>query len=117
LARTGKTIHEVNFVSLDEHGDFQIADEPATDVSTEKSVRSSLHNAAPAVRIVFSDGAGPKQTLYYFSTNLADGSFDLSGFSALLAKRGPADVISLAQRPLRQRAQAIARSQRHHPSG
>jgi hypothetical protein len=93
LARTGKTIHEVNFVSLDEHGDFQIADEPATNVSTEKSVRSSLHNAAPGVKIVFSDGARPKQTLYYFSTNLANGSFDRSGFSAFLAKLGPADSL------------------------
>jgi hypothetical protein len=93
LARTGKTIHEVNFVSLDEHGDFQIADEPTTDVGIEKSVRSSLHSAAPGVKIVFSDGAGPKQTLYYFSTNLADGSFDRSGFSAFLAKLGPADSL------------------------
>jgi hypothetical protein len=93
LARTGKTIHEVNFVNLDEHGDFRIADEQATNVSTEKSVRSSLHSAAPGVKIVFSDGAGPKQTLYYFSTNLADGSFDRSGFSAFLAKLGPADSL------------------------
>src|SRR5262249_516136 len=53
LARTGKTIHEVGFVSLDEHGSFQIADEPATDVSAEKPVRSSLHNAAPGVKIFF----------------------------------------------------------------
>ena len=43
--------------------------------------------------IVFSDGNGPKQTLYYFSTNLADGSFERSGLSAFLAKLGPADLI------------------------
>jgi len=92
LARTGKTIHEVNFVRLDEHGDFQIADQLATNVSIEKSVRSSLDDATGA-KIVFSDGAGPKQTLYYFSTNLADGSFDRSGFSAFLAKLGPADSL------------------------
>ena len=83
----------VNFVSLDEHGDFQIAYDSATDVNIEKSVRSSLHNAAPGVKIVFSDGGGPKQTLYYFSTNLADGWFDRSGFSAFLAKLGPADSL------------------------
>jgi len=92
LARTGKTIHEVNFVSLDEYGDFQIADEvAANDVDTKKPVRSSPYSAAPGVKIVFSDGTGPKQTLYYFSTNLADGSFERSGFSAFLAKLGPAD--------------------------
>src|SRR4029077_7510990 len=44
-------------------------------------------------KIVFSDGTGPKQTLYYFSTNLADGSFERSGFSAFLAKLGPADSL------------------------
>jgi hypothetical protein len=93
LARTGKTIHEANFGSLDEHGDFQIAADPAREVSTEKSVRSSIHSGAPGVKIVFSDGAGPKQTLYYFSTNLVDGSLDRSGFSLFLAKVGPADSL------------------------
>jgi hypothetical protein len=34
-----------------------------------------------------------RRTLYYFSTNLADGSFDRSGFSAFLAKLGPADSL------------------------
>src|SRR5262249_28993079 len=54
LARTGKTIHEVGFVSLDEHGSFQIADEV---------VSSPPRSAAPGVKIVFSDCSGPKQTL------------------------------------------------------
>ena len=34
-----------------------------------------------------------RQTLYYFSTNLADGSFQRSGFSAFLTKFGPADSL------------------------
>ena len=85
LARTGKTIHELNLVSLDEQGNVQIAD----DLVTNKAARS----AAPGVRIVFSDGNGPNQTLYYFSTNLADGSFERSGFAAFLAKLGPADSL------------------------
>jgi hypothetical protein len=85
LARTGKTIHELNLVSLDEQGNIQIAD----DLVTNKAARS----AAPGVRIVFSDGNGPNQTLYYFSTNLADGSFERSGFAAVLAKLGPADSL------------------------
>ena len=53
LARTGKTIHEVGFVSLDEHGSFQIADEMATtSVNANKPVRSPPHSAAPGVKIV-----------------------------------------------------------------
>jgi hypothetical protein len=94
LARTGKTIHEVNFASLDEYGTFQIADElAATDIDTKKPVRSQQRSVASGVTIVFSDGNGPKQTLFYFSTNLADGSFEHSGFSAFLAKLGPADSL------------------------
>jgi hypothetical protein len=86
LARTGKTVHELNLVSLNEQGDLQTADVLAANHVTPRS-------AAPGVKIVFSDGTGPKQTLYYFSTNLADGSFERSGFSAFLAKQGPADSL------------------------
>jgi len=81
LARTGKTVHEVDFVSLDEQGNLQGADQVAP------------RSTAPGVKIVFSEGDGPKQTLYYFNTNIADGSFERSGFSAFLAKLGPADSL------------------------
>ena len=90
LARTSKTIHEVNFMRLDEQGNLQIADglDAVTRVSeTNKTATSS------GVKIVFSDDNGRRQTLYYFSTNLADGSFQRSGFSAFLAKLGPADSL------------------------
>ena len=94
LARTGKTIHELNLGRLDEQGNFQIADDPAaTDVNTKKLVTGPPHSAAPGVKIVFSDGTKPKQTLYYFSINLADGSFERSRFSDFLAKLGPADSL------------------------
>jgi hypothetical protein len=83
LARTGKTVHELNFVSLDEQGNLQVAGQAA----------SPSRGAAPGVRIVFSEGDGPKQTLYYFSTNIADGSFERSGFLPFLAKLGPADSL------------------------
>ena len=83
LARTGKTVHELNFVSLDEQGNVQVADQGA----------SSTRGAAPGVKIVFSEGDAPKQTLYYFSTNIADESFERSGFSAFLTKLGPADSL------------------------
>jgi hypothetical protein len=94
LARTGKTIHEINLVHLDEQGNLHSADElGATNGDTTKPVRSQYRSAASGVKIVFSDGNGPKQTLYYFSTNLADGSFERSGFSAFLARLGPADSL------------------------
>ena len=48
-------------------------------------------SAAQGVKIVFSDGSGPNQTLYYFSTNLADGCVERSGFLAFCDKLGPAD--------------------------
>jgi len=80
LPRTGKTVHELNFVNLDQQGNLEIADQGAS-------------GTAPDVKIVFSEGDGPKQTLYYFSTNIADESFERSGFSAFLAKFGPADSL------------------------
>jgi hypothetical protein len=83
LARTGKTVHELNFVSLDEQGNVQVADQGV----------SSTRGAAPGVKIVFSEGDRPKQTLYYFSTNIADDSFERSGFSAFLTKLGSADSL------------------------
>jgi hypothetical protein len=94
LARTGKTIHDVNFGRLDEQGIFQIVENRgATNANTKKPVGSSPRRAAPGVEIVFSEGNGPKQALYYFSTNLADGSFEQSGFAAFLTKLGPADSL------------------------
>ena len=92
LARTGKTIHDVSFVGLDAEGNFLTADEPtATNANTRKPMRSIARNAAPGVKIVFSDGNGPQQTLYYFSTNLADGSVERSGFLAFCQNLGVAD--------------------------
>jgi len=90
MARTGKTIQDVSFVSLDEHGNVQTDEPLATSVSTKRAFRTG-HSAAAGVKIVFTDGSGPQQTLYYFSTNLADGSFERSGFRAFLDKLGPAD--------------------------
>ena len=92
LARTGKTIHEVSLVSLDSQGNIQTPDEAAdADGKTRKILRRAPPSAAPGVKIVFSDGDGPKKTLYYFSTNLADGSFERSGFEAFCSKLGVAD--------------------------
>jgi hypothetical protein len=83
LARTGKTVHEVSFVSLDKD---IVADEAGKRVG-----RATTQSAAKGVKIVFSDGNGPNQTLYYFSTDLSDGGVKISGFLEFCAKLGAAD--------------------------
>jgi hypothetical protein len=88
LARTGKTIHDVASVGLDEKGNIQVLDEPAGAAATNQKANRS---AARAIRIVFSHENGPRQTLYYFSTNLADSSVAHSGFLAFCERLGPAD--------------------------
>jgi len=86
MARTGKTIHEVSFVGLDPEGNVQ-------DLGPVGDGRKAMQSGSGAkgVKIVFSDGSGPHQTLYYFSTNLADDGVRRSGFLAFCAKLGPAD--------------------------
>jgi hypothetical protein len=86
LARTGKTVHEVSFVSLDKEGNFIAQDDPG-----RRAGRATTQSAAKGVKIVFSDGSGPKQTLYYFSTDLSDGGVKISGFLEFCTKLGPAD--------------------------
>jgi hypothetical protein len=87
MARTGKTIHEVNFVGLDPEGNV----EDLGPVGDGRKVMKST-SAAKGVKIVFSDGSGRNQTLYYFSTNLADDGVRRSGFLAFCAKLGPSDA-------------------------
>jgi hypothetical protein len=91
LARTGKTIHEVSVGSLDAEGNFLAANELGLKGVGRKIIRDSAGSAAKGVKIVFSDGDGRTQTLYYFSTNLADGAVRRSGFLAFCAKLGVAD--------------------------
>jgi len=85
LARTGKTVHEVTFVNLDAQGNLLTLEEPGT------KQRASTQATAKGVKIVFSDGSGPQQTLYYFSTDLSDGGVKTSGFLQFCAKFGAAD--------------------------
>jgi hypothetical protein len=60
LARSGKVIHDVSLVHLDEQGVLQAGE------------GSRSLSPARGVKIVFSEKDGPQKTLYYFSTNLAD---------------------------------------------
>lgn len=83
LARSGKTIREVSLVSLDADGNIQAPSEAGTDRPKETRVKG--------VKIAFTDANGAWQTLYYFTTNLADDSVKRSGFLAFCAKFGVAD--------------------------
>ena len=90
LARTGKTIHDVSFVSIDKDGNVLTPTEPAAEGAGKRTARNA-EGTAKGVKIVFSDGTGPSQTLYYFSTNLADDGVGSSGFLPFCAKLGIAD--------------------------
>ncbi len=73
LARSGKTIHQVAFVSLSASGS----------VAPKRG-----KGAARAVRIVFSGRDGRMRNLYFFRTNLADAGVAKSGFLKFCAKLG-----------------------------
>lgn len=84
LARTGKTVHDVSLVSVDNQGNVIATDDP--DAKHKMAV-----SAAKGVKITFTDGSGPLQTLYYFSTDLSDGGVKNSGFLDFCDKLGVAD--------------------------
>jgi len=79
LARSGQTIHDTKFISLDSEGNEHTADEPGL-------------KSAKGVKITFSTGDGPEKTLYYFSTNLTNDGVKKSGFLAFCSKFGVADA-------------------------
>jgi hypothetical protein len=87
LARTGKTVHEMSYVNLDGSGEPL----PSTDSNNESAAGNTAKSFAKGVKIVFSDNGGPKQTLYYFKTDLADSGLKRSGFLKFLNKFGVAD--------------------------
>jgi hypothetical protein len=60
LARSGKTIHDVSLVHLDQQGVLHPGE------------GSRPLSPARGVKIVFSENDGPQKTLYYFSSNLED---------------------------------------------
>ena len=79
LARLGKTIQEISFVNLGGDGTPRPPAGPR-DKATAKGVK-----------IVFSGDDGRRQTLYYFSTNIANDGLKDSGFLAFCDKLGTAD--------------------------
>jgi hypothetical protein len=80
LARAGKTVKEVSLVNLDADG-VEHPDSPGA------------KSAAHGVRILFSGSDRREQTLYYFSTNLANDGVTTSGFLKFCEKFGPADSL------------------------
>jgi hypothetical protein len=64
LARSGKTIHEVTPITLDDQG----------------AVHTDSVGTARGVRITFAGKDGLEKTLYYFSTDLSNSGVKASGF-------------------------------------
>ena len=81
LARSGKVIREVSLVSIDEWGLLRWGGE------------YRAKSAAPGVKIVFTASDDRIQTLYYFSTDLSDGSAKRSGFLKFCGQFGQGDSL------------------------
>jgi hypothetical protein len=84
LARAGKTITDITFVTLDKTGAPQIAG-PST----------KPNKLTPGVRITFTGAEGSSaQTLYYFTTDLSnDGIRSQPGFLKFCASQGAGDSL------------------------
>ena len=71
LARSGNTIHDVSYVSLNEEGML----------TAQPDGKNSGKSLAPGVRIQFlAAGSNIPRTLYYFSTDISDSGVKHSGF-------------------------------------
>jgi hypothetical protein len=80
LARSGKKIHDVTLVALDKDG----AVVPAGQEGAQAS--------AQGVKITFSAGEGPPQTLYYFQTDISDYGLRKSPFLKFCEALGNAEA-------------------------
>ena len=80
LARAGKTVHEASLVALDADG-------------VEQPDGPGVKSAAHGVKIVFSGPERRAQTLYYFSTNLANDGVGRSGFLNFTERLAPTDSL------------------------
>ena len=82
LARSGKTLCNVSYVSLNEQGVL----------TTQADGTRSATSPAPGVRIQFlADGSDLPRTLYYFSTDISDSGLKRSGFLQFLKTLAPAN--------------------------
>lgn len=81
LARSGKSIKNVNFVVLDKDGALHAADEQGVIPATK------------GVKIVFSGNDGREQILYYFKTDLSNKGGKDSGFLKFCEQLGTGDSL------------------------
>jgi hypothetical protein len=79
LARSGKTIHGVTPVALDQNGA----------VITENLGKSAVRGT----RIIFAGNDGVERTLYYFSTDLSNSGVKASGFLKFCATLAPGNSL------------------------
>ncbi|WP_247388523.1 hypothetical protein [Bradyrhizobium sp. 143] len=81
LARSGKTIRNVEMVALDNKGGMHIGnDNPGP-------------NATRGVRITFAGSDGEARTLYYFSTDLSNAGARAAGFLKFCETLGPGNSL------------------------
>jgi hypothetical protein len=81
MERSGKSIHEVTPVTLDEEGNVHTGNEAAKP------------NAPRGVRITFTGKEGGEKTLYYFSTDLSNSGVKASGFLKFCETLGPGNSL------------------------
>jgi hypothetical protein len=81
LARSNKTIHEVNLITVNERGEVQ--------PDGSGRAKSDVHGA----QIVFSDAQGRKKTLYYFNANVRNDGVKNSGFLKFAEQLGEGDSL------------------------
>ena len=79
LARSGKTIKEVNLVSINADGALVPAGQ------------DDAQSTAPGVKIVFSGSDDKPQTLYYFRTDISNDGLKKSGFLKFAEQLGKGD--------------------------
>jgi hypothetical protein len=81
IARSGKTIDDIQLVTLSPDGTVA----PVEAGTPQRGVQG--------VKITFHSTGKPKQTLYYFSTDVSDGGVKASGFLKFVDTFGPGDAL------------------------
>jgi hypothetical protein len=80
LARSGKTITDVGFITLESDG------------TPKPSDGVPVKNVPNGVKIGFTSANGKPQTLYYFSTDVSNGGVKSSGFLQFCERLGTGDA-------------------------
>jgi hypothetical protein len=81
IARAGKTIDDVSLVTLDPDGKVSPFD------------RNAPQRGVQGAKITFHSAGKPKQTLYYFSTDVSDSGVKNSGFLKFVESFGRGDAL------------------------